>query len=290
MLDGVIEEIEKWMHGLLTGMVTANMSTMYEDVNTQIGTIAGEVGKTPQGWNGSIYSLIHSLSDTVMMPIAGVIITYVLCYELISMLTEKNSMHDIDTWMFFKYLIKAWIAVYLVSHTLDITLAVFDLGRRAVSAASGTISGSAAIDVSSLISDMETKMEDMELGELAALVIETFIISFGMKLLSVLITVILYVRMVEIYLYISVAPVPFATFSNREWGQIGNNYLRGLFALAFQGFFIMVCVGIYAVLVGAIHMADDIHSALFGVAAYTVILCMSLMRTGSLSRSIFNAH
>ena len=290
MLDGVIEEIEKWMHGLLAGMVTANMSTMYEDVNTQVGTIAGEVGKTPQGWNGSIYNLIHGLSDSVMLPIAGVIITYVLCYELVSMLTEKNNMHDIDTWMFFKYLIKAWIAVYLVSHTLDITLAVFDLGKRAVSSAAGTISGTAVIDVSSLLSLMEEKMADMELGELAALVIETFIISFGMKLLSVLITVILYVRMVEIYLYISVAPIPFATFSNREWGQIGSNYLRGLFALAFQGFFIMVCVGIYAVLAGTIHMADNIHSALFGVAAYTVILCFSLMRTGSLSKSIFNAH
>ncbi|MBR1633622.1 MAG: hypothetical protein IJ682_01015 [Lachnospiraceae bacterium] len=290
MLDGVIEEIEKWMHGLLAGMVTANMSTMYEDVNTQVGTIAGEVGKTPQGWNGSIYNLIHGLSDSVMLPIAGVIITYVLCYELISMLTEKNNMHDIDTWMFFKYLIKAWIAVYLVSHTLDITLAVFDLGKRAVSSAAGTVSGTAVIDVSSLLSLMEEKMADMELGELAALVIETFIISFGMKLLSVLITVILYVRMVEIYLYISVAPIPFATFSNREWGQIGSNYLRGLFALAFQGFFIMVCVGIYAVLAGTIHMADNIHSALFGVAAYTVILCFSLMRTGSLSKSIFNAH
>ena len=290
MLDGVIEEIEKWMHGLLTEMVTANMSTMYEDVNTQVGTIAGEVGKTPQGWNGHIYSLIHSLSDSVMMPIAGVIITYVLCYELISILTEKNNMHDIDTWMFFKYLVKAWIAVYLVSHTMDVTLAIFDLGRRAVSAAAGSVSGTAVIDVSFLVSVMEEKMEDMELGELVALVIETFIISFGMKLLSVLITVILYVRMTEIYLYISVAPIPFATFSNREWGQIGNNYLRGLFALAFQGFFIMVCVGIYAVLVSTIHMADNIHSALFGVAAYTVILCLSLMRTGSLSKSIFNAH
>ena len=290
MLDGVIEEIEKWLHDLLTGMVLSNMSTMYEDVNEKVGTIAGEVAKTPQGWNGGIYGLIHGLSDSVMMPIAGVIITYVLCYELISMLTERNNMHDIDTWMFFKYLIKAWIAVYLVSHTLDITLAVFDLGKRAVSSAAGTISGTAVIDVSSLLSLMEEKMADMELGELAALVIETFIISFGMKLLSVLITVILYVRMVEIYLYISVAPIPFATFSNREWGQIGSNYLRGLFALAFQGFFIMVCVGIYAVLVGTIHMADNIHSALFGVAAYTVILCFSLMRTGSLSKSIFNAH
>ena len=290
MLDGVIEEIEKWMHDMLAGMVSANMSTMYEDVNTQVGTIAGEVAKTPQGWNGSVYSMISGLSSSVMLPIASVIITYVLCYELISMLTEKNNMHDIDTWMFFKYLIKAWIAVYVAGHTMELTMAVFDVGRSVVSSAAGSITGNAAIDVTALIADIEEKMVDMELGELAALVIETFIISFGMKVISMLVTVILYVRMVEIYLYISVAPIPFATFSNREWGQIGNNYLRGLFALAFQGFFIMVCVGIYAALVSAIHTADNIHSALFGVAAYTVILCLSLMRTGSLSKSIFNAR
>ena len=289
MLDGVIEEIEKWMHDMLAGMVTANMAAMYDDVNTRVGTIADEVAKTPQSWNGSIFNLIRSLSDSVMLPIAGVIITYVLCYELISMLTEKNNMNDIDTWMFFKYLIKAYIAVTLVSHTMDITLAIFELGKNAASSAAGTISGTADIDVSALIAAMEESMEEMEIGELAALVIETFIISFGMKLISVLIMVILYVRMVEIFLYISVAPIPFATLSNREWGQVGNNYLKGLFALAFQGFFIMICVGIYAVLVSNIQVADNIHSALFGVAAYTVILCFSLMKTGSLSKSIFNA-
>ena len=288
MLDGVIEEIEKWMHDMLAGMVTANMAAMYDDVNTRVGTIADEVAKTPQSWNGSIFNLIRSLSDSVMLPIAGVIIT-VLCYELISMLTEKNNMNDIDTWMFFKYLIKAYIAITLVSHTMDITLAIFELGKNAVSSAAGTISGAADIDVSALITAMEEGMEEMEIGELAALVIETFIISFGMKLISVLIMVILYVRMVEIFLYISVAPIPFATLSNREWGQVGNNYLKGLFALAFQGFFIMICVGIYAVLVSNIQVADNIHSALFGVAAYTVILCFSLMKTGSLSKSIFNA-
>ena len=262
MLDGVIEEIEKWMHYMLAGMVTTNMSAMYDDVNTQVGTIATEVAKTPQGWNSSIYGLIRSLSDSVMLPIAGVIITYVLCYELISMLTEKNNLNDLDTWMFFKYLIKAWIAVMLVSHTLDITLAIFEIGKNAVSSAAGVISGSTEIDVSTLATTMEESMEDMEIGELAALVVETFIISFGMKLISVLITVILYVRMVEVYLYISVAPIPFATLSNREWGQIGNNYLKGLFALAFQGFFIMICVGIYAVLVSNIQMAGNIHSGL----------------------------
>lgn len=290
MLDGILEAIENWMRELLTGMAAQNLTTMYTDVNEKTAQIATEVGKTPQAWNGSIFSMIRDLSDTVMMPIAGMVITFVLCYELIAMLTEKNGMHEIDTWMFFKYFVKMWIAVYAVSHTFDIAMAVFDVGQHIVNAASGVISRDTAVNIDRMAEMMEQQAEDMGIPELFALALETFLVSFGMKLLSVLITVILYVRMVEIYLYISVAPVTFSTFGNREWGQIGNNYLRGLFALAFQGFFMMVCVGIYAALVSAIQFSDNLHSALFGVAAYTVILCFSLMRTGNLSKAVFNAH
>lgn len=290
MLDGVLKAIEDWMRELLTGMVTSNLETMYTDVNERTGMIASEVAKTPQAWNGSIYSMIRDLSDTVMMPIAGMIITFVLCYELVSMLTEKNSMHEMDTWMFFKYFVKMWIAVYVVSHTFDITMAVFDVGQHIVSAASGVISGDTAIDIEEMKALFLEQAEDMGIGELFVLVLESFIVSLGMKIISVLITVILYVRMVEIYLYISVAPVTFSTFGNREWGQIGNNYLRGLFALAFQGFFILVCVGIYAVLVATVQFSDNLHLALFEVAGYTVILCFSLMRTGSMAKQVFNAH
>ena len=290
MLDGILEAIEKWLRELFTGMITSNLATMYTDVNEKTGQIAVEVGKTPAGWNGSVFSMIRNLSDTVMMPIAGMIVTFVLCYELISMLTEKNSMHEIDTWMFFKYFVKMWIAVYVVSHTFDITMAVFDVGQHIVSAAAGVISGDTTINVDHMTQMMEELAEDTPIPELMALALESFIVSFGMKILSVLITVTLYVRMVEIYLYISVAPVTFSTFGNREWGQIGTNYVRGLFALAFQGFFIMVCVGIYAVLISGIQYADNLHSAMFGVAAYTVILCFSLMRTGNLAKSVFSAH
>lgn len=191
---------------------------------------------------------------------------------------------------FFKYFVKMWIAVYVVSHTFDITMAVFDVGQHIVSAASGVISNDTTVNIDRLTEIFEEQAEGMEIPELFALALESFIVSFGMKILSVLITVILYVRMVEIYLYISVAPVTFSTFGNREWGQIGNNYLRGLFALAFQGFFIMVCVGIYAVLVSTIQFSDNLHTALFGVVGYTVILCFSLMRTGNLAKGVFNAH
>ena len=290
MFDGIFEAIEEWMRELLTGMVTSNLTTMFSDVNEKTGEIATQVGQTPQGWNGSIFSLIQNLSNSVIVPIAGMIITFVLCYELISMLTEKNSMHEIDTWMFFKYFFKMWVAVYLVSNTFTITMAVFDVGQHVVSAAGGVINAQTAINIDSMIEEMETAMESMEVGELVILALETMLVSLCMKIMSVLITVLLYGRMIEIYLYTSVAPLPFATFSNREWGQVGNNYFRGLLALGFQGFFMMVCVGIYAVLVSTIQISDNMHSALFGVAAYTVILCFSLMKTSGLSKAVFNAH
>ena len=234
--------------------------------------------------------MIQNLSNSVIMPIAGIIITFVLCYELISMLTEKNNMHDIDTWMFFKYFFKMMIAVYLVSNTFTITMAVFDLGQSVVNAAAGVISGETAIDVSALIAQMDNVMESMEIGELVVLALETLLVSFCMKVMSIVITIICYGRMIEIYLYTSVAPIPFATMTNREWGQIGNNYFRGLFALAFQAFLMMVCVGIYGVLISTIHISTDMHAALFGVAGYTVLLCYTLLKTSSLSKQIFGSH
>lgn len=290
MFDSIFEAIEEWMRELLTGMVQSNLTTMFTDVNDKTGQIAAQVGQTPQGWNSSIFNMIQGLSNSVIIPIAGMIITFVLCYELISMLTERNNMHEIDTWMFFKYFVKMWIAVYLVSNTFTITMAVFDVGQSVVNSAAGVLNGDTAIDISEAIADIETTMEAMEIGDLVVLALETLIVSFGMKIMSVVITVIMYGRMIEIYLYTSVAPIPFATMSNKEWGQIGLNYFRGLFALAFQAFLMMVCVGIYAVLVSGLQMSGDLSSALFGVAAYTVILCFSLMKTGSLSKSTFNSH
>lgn len=290
MFDSIFDAIEEWMRDLLTGMVTSNLTTMFTDVNEKTGEIATQVGMTPQGWNSSIYNMVQSLSNSMIVPIAGIIITMVLCYELISMLTERNNLHDVDTWMFFKYFFKMWVAVFLVSNTWTITMAVFDVGQSVVNSAAGTISGSTTIDISSFTSTISTTMESMELGELFVLMLETFILSFCMKVMSVLIMVIMFGRMIEIYLYTSVAPIPFATMSNREWGQMGTNYFRGLFALAFQAFLMMVCVGIYAALVASIELTDNVHSALFGVAAYTIILCFSLLKTGSLSKQIFNTH
>lgn len=283
-------KIEEWFHDLLAGFVSSNLTTMFTDVNAKTATIASEVGQTPQSWNSSIFSMIRSLSDSVIVPIAGMIITFVLCYELITMITERNNMHEMDTWMFFKWFFKSFVAVFLVTHTFDIVMGIFDIGQRLVSSAAGVIGANTSIDISSTIAEFETAMETMGIGELLALTLETALVSMCMKIISILVTVVLYGRMIEIYLYTSVAPVPFATMTNREWGQVGNNYARGLLALGFQGFFIMVIVGIYCVLVNQMTVASDIHSALFSIAAYTVILCFALFKTGSISKSIFNAH
>lgn len=276
---------------MLQGWVLDNLGTMFTDVNTKVGEIAGEVGQTPSAWNPGIFSMIRNLSENVMIPIAGLIISAILCYELITMVMDKNNMHEVGSEFFFRYLVKACIAVMLLSKTFDITMAIFDVGNHIVTNAAGVISGSTSIDVTATLTNMfNNQLSTMGIGELIGLGIETMIVSLCMKIMSVLITVILYGRMIEIYLYISVAPVPFATLSNREWGSIGNNYIKGLCALAFQGFFIMVCVGIYSVLVASVAVAGNLHTALWSVAAYTVILCFSLFKTGSLSKSILNAH
>lgn len=264
-MGGITEKITEFIKDLLTGWITSNLDTMFTDVNTKVETIAAEVGKTPQNWNSGIFSMIKNLSDNVIVPIAGMIITFVLCYELISMIMEKNNMHDTDTFMFFKYIFKMWVAVYLVTHTFDIAMAIFDVANHVVSNAGGMITGSASIDVTEALKTLlETQIEDMGIGELLGLGLETMLVSLCLKIISVLITVILYGRMIEIYLYVSVAPIPFSTFTNREWGSIGNNYVKALLALGFQGFFMMVCVAIYAVLVNAITVADNLQCTLGG--------------------------
>ena len=289
-MGSILEKIEQAIKDLLIGWIESNLTNMFTDVNDKVGIIASEVGKTPSTWNGSIYTMIRGLSESVIVPIAGIIITFVLCYELISMITEKNNMHEMDTWMFFKWFFKAAVVIYLVTNTFDIVMAVFDIGQNVITGAGGYISGSTSIDIDATLASMQASMEAMSIGELLGLSIETLLISLCLKIMSILITVILYGRMIEIYCTVSVAPIPIATMSNHEWGSIGTNYLKGLFALAFQGFLIMICVGIYAVLINNMIIAANIHSALFSVAAYTVILCFSLFKTGTLAKSIFNAH
>ena len=289
-MDSIFDKITQAINEFLISLITGSLSTMFNDVNTKVGTIAADVGQTPQQWNSNVFSMIQTLSETVILPIAGLIITFVLCYELISMIVDRNNMHDTDTFMFFKYFFKAGVAVFIVSNTFDIIMAVFDVAQHVATQSGGAINANASIDISSAVSGWESALSSMGTGELFLLVLETSLISLCMKILSVCITVVIFGRMIEIYLYSSVGAIPFATMANREWGQIGNNYLRGLVALGFQGFFIMVCVAIYSALVNGFTPTSDIHSSIFTIAAYTVVLCFTLFKTGSISKSIFNAH
>ena len=289
-MNTIIERITEAIKEILIGMIQNGLEGMFVEVNDKVGTIASQVGQTPQGWNAGVFNLIQNLSQTVIVPIAGLIITFVLCYELITMVTQKNNFHEFETYNIFLWIFKAYVAIYLVTNTFNITMAVFDVGQHIVNGAAGVISGSTAVDASAAIATLTESLEDMEIGELFLLAMETLLISLTMSILSVIITVIMYGRMIEIYLYTSVAPIPFATMTNKEWGNIGNNYLKGLFALAFQGFFMLVCVGIYSVLVNAMTISTNLHGAMFSVAAYTVVLAFSLFKTGSLSKTIFNAH
>ena len=288
-MDGIFEKLNEFIKEILQEWVASNLADMFTDVNAQVGDIAGEVSKTPATWNNSIFQMMQGISESVIVPVAGIVIAYVLCYELISMVMEKNNMQDFDTSLFFRYLFKAAIGVWLVSNTFQIVMAVFDVASDAVNSAAAYVSGNTSLDMEQTINDMfQTSVQNMGVGELIALGLETSVVKLGMKVMSVLITVILYGRMIEIYLYISVAPIPFATFTNREWGDIGTNYLKGLLALAFQGFFIMMCVAIYAVLVSAIAYADNVHSAIWSAVAYAILLCFALFRTGGLSKTVFH--
>lgn len=290
MFDNVLDAIEQWARDMLTGMVDSNVSAMFADVNEKTAGIASQVSATPQGWNANVFNLVHSLSDNVMLPIAGVVITYVLVFELVRMLTERNNLHDVDTWMFFAYFFKAALAVWLVSNAFIIVMALFDVGQHMVTQAAGVIGTATAVDPSQVLAEIDSKMESMELGELAMLAVESALVSLSMKVMSVLITVIVYGRMIEVYLMCSVGPIPVATLGERESSQIGRNYLRAVAALALQGFFIIVCVGIYAVLVTNVGSASDVHAALFEIAAMTVLLCFSLFKTGGLAKSVLSAH
>lgn len=290
-MNGIVDKITDFIKEMLQGWVLSNLDTMFTDVNDKVGTIAGEVAKTPSTWNTSIFSMIQTLSTNVILPIAGMIISFVLVYELMTMVMDKNNMHEFDTSLFFRFLGKAFVAVWLLSNVSTIVMAIFDVGSYVVTQAQVVMTGATNIDVTSTLTTMfNNSIDTMGIGELIQLGIESMIISVCMKIMSVLITVVLYGRMIEIYLYVSVAPIPCATSTNREWGQIGNNYLKGILALAFQGFFIMVCVAIYAALVASITVASNLHTALWSIAAYTVILCFSLFKTGSMAKSVFNAH
>lgn len=289
-MDFLLDALTQWLKEMLAGGIMGNLSGLFDSVNQQVADISVQVGQTPQGWNGSIFSMIQNLSETIIIPIAGAILAFVMTLELIQLVTEKNNLHDIDTWMFFKWVFKSAAAILIVTNTWNIVMGVFDAAQSVVAQASGIIGSDASIDISSVMADMEPRLMEMDLGPLFGLWFQSIFIGITMWALYICIFIVIYGRMIEIYLVTSVAPIPMAAMMGKEWGGMGQNYLRSLLALGFQAFLIIVCVAIYAVLVQGIATEEDIIMAIWSCVGYTVLLCFTLFKTGSLAKAVFQAH
>ena len=288
-MDSILEQITDWLKEMLVSGIMQNLSGMFDSVNQRVGDIATQVGTTPAAFSPGIFGMIRNVSESVIVPIAGMILTFIACYELIQMIIDHNNLANFESWIFFKWVFKTFLAVTIITNCFNITMAVFDVSQQVIAGAGGIIAGSTAIDFAALDS-MQATVEAMDLGPMLGLYLQSFIVQTTMWVLGILIFVIVYGRMIEIYLMVSLAPIPFSTFGNREQSQIGQNYLRSLFAIGFQGFLILVCVGIYAVLIQSVAFSQDIIASLWGVMGYTVLLCFTLFKTGGLAKSVLNAH
>ena len=289
-MDFIKQQITEWLKEILVGGIMNNLSGMFDNVNSQVGQIASQVGTTPQAWNTGIYNMIRTLSENAMMPIAGLILAFVMTLELIQIITDKNNFHDIESAVFFRWIFKTACAILIVTNTWNIVMGVFDVAQSVVNSAAGIIVSDTSVDISSVTVNLQTRLMAMDLGPLFGLWFQSIFVGFTMWALTICIFIIVYGRMIEIYLATSIAPIPMATMLNRESGGMGQNYLRSLFALGFQGFLIIVCVAIYAVLVKSISVSTDISKAIWTCMGYTVLLCFTLFKTGSLAKSIFNVH
>ena len=289
-MDFIKQQITEWLKEILVGGIINNLSGMFDNVNSQVGQIASQVGMTPQAWNTGIYNMIRTLSENVMMPIAGLILAFVMTLELIQIITDKNNFHDIESAVFFRWIFKTACAILIVTNTWNIVMGIFDVAQSVVNSAAGIIVSDTSIDISSVTANLQARLMAMDLGPLFGLWFQSIFVGFTMWALTICIFIIVYGRMIEIYLATSIAPIPMATMLNRESGGMGQNYLRSLFALGFQGFLIIVCVAIYAVLVKSISVNTDISKAIWTCMGYTVLLCFTLFKTGSLAKSIFSVH
>lgn len=284
----IFDKITEFIKDILIEVINSNLQAMFIDINEKVEMVAGEVSKSPLSFNDNVFTFIKNINDTVVIPIATMVITAVLCIELISLVMQKNNMNDIEYFQFFKYIIKMWIAVFFVTHAFDFAMATFDVAQKLIDKATGIINTSAVVSQEQILTMVES-LSKKGIGELIGIVIETSIVKLLIQGVSILIMVITYGRMFEIYAYSSVSSIPFATMGNREWGNIGNNYIKGLFALGLQGLFLMICLGIYAVLIKTINI-DDIHRSIFSILGYTVLLGLMMMKSGTLAKSILNAH
>ena len=286
----ILDWLEEWFKGVLIDGITSNLTGLFDTVNGKVGEIAADVGATPQDWNSGVFNMLRSLSETVVVPIAGAILALIMCYELIQLIAERNNMHDMDSWMLFRWVFKSAAAVLLVANTWNIVMGVFDLTQSVVNQSAGVIIGNTSIDITAVVTDLENRLSDMDIGGLLGLWFQSLFVGLTMNILSICIMLVVYGRLIEIYLVTSLGPIPLATIGNSEWRGMGQGYLKSLFALGFQAFLIMVVTGIYAVLIQNIALDGDVSGAIWGCMGYTVLLCFCLFKTGSIAKAIFASH
>ena len=286
----ILDWLEEWFKGVLIDGITSNLTGLFDTVNGKVGEIAADVGATPQDWNSGVFNMLRSLSETVIVPIAGAILALIMCYELIQLIAERNSMHDMDSWMLFRWVFKSAAAIILVSNTWNIVMGVFDITQSVVNQSAGVIIGNTSIDITTIVTDLDTRLSAMDIGGLLGLWFQSLFVGLTMNILSICIMLVVYGRLIEIYLVTSLGPIPLATIGNSEWRGMGQGYLKSLFALGFQAFLIMVVTGIYAVLVQSIALSADVSGAIWGCMGYTVLLCFCLFKTGSIAKAVFAAH
>ena len=286
----ILDWLEEWFKGVLIDGITSNLTGLFDTVNGKVGEIAADVGATPQDWNSGVFNMLRSLSETVIVPIAGAILALIMCYELIQLIAERNNMHDMDSWMLFRWVFKSAAAVLLVANTWNIVMGVFDLTQSVVNQSAGVIIGNTSIDITAVVTDLENRLSDMDIGGLLGLWFQSLFVGLTMNILSICIMLVVYGRLIEIYLVTSLGPIPLATIGNSEWRGMGQGYLKSLFALGFQAFLIMVVTGIYAVLIQNIALDGDVSGAIWGCMGYTVLLCFCLFKTGSIAKAIFATH
>jgi len=281
--------IVDWLRELLVGGIMGNLGGLFNNVNNQVGEIAVTVGMTPGAFNPGVFALIRNLSETVVLPIAGLLLTFVMTWELIQLIIDQNNLHQIDTWIFFKWVFKTMVAVLILTNTFNIVMGIFDVSQHVVNSAAGIISGSTDI-TADMMATFEAELMLMEPGPLLGLWLQSFLIQIIVIAMNIVVFIIVYGRMIEIYILTSLAPLPMATLTNQHMSGMGSNYLKSLLAVGFQGLLIMVCVAIYAVLVQSIAVGGDPIAAIWGAIGYTALLCFTLFKTGSVSKSIFSAH
>ncbi len=302
-MDFVFERLDLWIKGILADTVCSNLRSMMETIQTLTVGLDSELALSPDSYNADMWSMLQNVIDSAIVPVASLVLTAIMCLELISWLNEQNNMRTTGDIMaqFVKFIVRLFIGVLLVQKSYDITLWVFRLSNFVIFNAIGTINTSISADIlsgSSLEAIKET-LVTLEIGDLLTIIGVSFLASLATVIIQAAAWIVILGRVIQIYMYCSVGAIPYATLTHKETSGIGKNYLLNLAALGFQGFFMLIAIAMYGYLINdAISKLDpgDLVSPMGFISFVLKLLCcggallFTLIGSKSLSKSIFNAH